>query len=155
MSDFHDLLGPVVRALQQGLGDDLVAIALFGSQTRGQACPESDWDRLVLAENLPPSPWRRLRRVQGMLPLEWRYRIGIVAHTPAEWFARVTPLALDIALDGIVLYERPQNIFSARLASLRDQISRSGLERRALGTGEWIWLWRDPPRRNWTLEWMP
>ncbi len=139
MSDFHDLLGPVVRALQQGLGDDLVAIALFGSQTRGQAGPESDWDLLVLAENLPP----------------WRYRIGIVAHTPAEWFARVTPLALDIALDGIVLYEGTQNVLSARLAALRDQISRLGLERRALSTGEWIWLWRDQPRRNWTLEWMP
>lgn len=35
-------LAPVLQALHRALGDDLVAVALFGSRARGDATPESD-----------------------------------------------------------------------------------------------------------------
>ena len=147
-------LQPVATALQEALGDDLLALILFGSRARGDATPDSDWDLLLLAENLPPSPWRRTQQMLTLLPQEWRHPVSILAHTPAEWFARVTPLALDIALDGIVLYDNSQNVLPARLSALREQLSHLGLERHAV-ENEWIWLWRDQPQRHWELEWTP
>jgi len=147
------VLAPVLETLRNGLGDDLVAVVLFGSRARGEAGPESDWDLLVIAENLPDSPWHRQKRILALLPREWQHQVNLLAYTPAEWFARVTPLALDIALDGIVLYDGTRALFSARLSALRRQLSDLGLERQAIGEGEWVWLWRDEPRHYWRLEW--
>jgi predicted nucleotidyltransferase len=147
------VLGPVIESLRNGLGDNLAAVVLFGSRARGEAGLESDWDLLVIAENLPYSPWHRQKRILALLPQEWQHQVNVLAYTPAEWFARVTPLALDIALDGIVLYDSPRALFSARLSALRKQLSDLGLERQAIGEGEWVWLWRDEPRHRWKLEW--
>jgi len=146
-------LAPVIDALRNGLGDDLVAVVLFGSRARGEGGPDSDWDLLVIAENLPDSPWHRQKQMLALLPQEWQHQVNVLAYTSAEWFARVTPLALDIAVDGIVLYESNRALFSARLSALRKQLSDLGLERQAIGEGERVWLWRDEPQRHWALEW--
>ncbi len=145
-------LQPVVAALQNTLGSDLVALILFGSQARRDAQPDSDWDLLLLAEHLPDSPWRRQQQIAALLPVEWRHRLSVLAHTPAEWFVRVTPLALDIALDGIVLYDGSQGLVSSRLAALRRQLAQIGLERQPIDS-EWIWVWQDAPPTHWELEW--
>lgn len=147
-------LQPVIVALREALGEELVAIVLFGSRARGDARPDSDWDLLLIAENLPASPWRRNQRLQGWLPPDWRGHVNLLARTPAEWYNGVSSLALDIALDGIVLYERPHSRFSARLVALQEQLASLGLMRHPLGGGEWIWLWRDQPPQRWELEWM-
>lgn len=146
------LLNEVVQALKQGLGADLIAVVLFGSRARGEAHPDSDWDLLVIAENLPDSPWRRQQKILTLLPPQWQHQVNILTFTPGEWFARVTPLALDIALDGIVLYDGSQESLRARLAALRKQLSDLGLERHTV-ENSWVWLWRDQPRHHWQLEW--
>jgi len=147
------VLGPVLESLREGLSDSLIAVTLFGSQARGDADLESDWDLLIIAKNLPESPWQRQKHLVALLPAKGYPPINLLAYTPAEWFGRVTPLALDVALDGIVLYEKNDAMFSARLRVLREQLSDLGLERKTLGKGEWIWLWRDQPRLQWRLEW--
>jgi predicted nucleotidyltransferase len=58
----QDVLARAVEALRDGLGDRLVAVALFGSRARGEAGEESDWDLLVVAEGLPTSPLQRSSR---------------------------------------------------------------------------------------------
>lgn len=146
-------LQPVVTALQTALGDNLIALILFGSRARGDAHPDSDWDLLLIAHNLPHSTWKRQQQLAAMLPPSWRYQVNMLAHTSAEWLSRVTPLALDIALDGILLYDNSQNLILAHLMALRQQLAQLGLERHASGN-EWIWLWRDKPPRHWKLEWM-
>jgi len=147
------VLAPIVESLRNGLGDNLLALVLFGSRARGDARPDSDWDLLLIAENLPDSPWHRQQQILALLPQSWRHQVSVLAHTFSEWFARVTPLALDIALDGIVLYDKTQDLLPARLSALRQQLSDSGLERQAIGEHEWVWLWRDKPQRRWRLEW--
>lgn len=146
-------LQPVITALRQALGDDLVALVLFGSRARGDARPDSDWDLLLIAENLPRSPWRRQQKILALLPQPWRHQVNVLARTPSEWFAGVTPLALDVALDGLVLYDTSDHLLSARLTALREQLDRLGLERRQIENGEWLWLWRSEPQPHWELEW--
>ncbi len=152
--DYLASLAPVLEALRNGLGDALLAVVLFGSRARGEAGPESDWDLLVIAENLPDSPWQRQKQILSLLPQAWRHQVNVLAYTSSEWFARVTPLALEIALDGIVLYDNTHALLPARLAALRKRLSDLGLERQAIGEGEWVWLWRDEPQRHWRLEWV-
>lgn len=150
---YQNELKPVITVLKNNLEDDLMAIILFGSQARGDARPESDWDLLLLARNLPASLWKRQQKIQTLLPPQWRHQVNILAHTPAEWFNRVTPLALDIATDGLILYEKVPDSVSSRLLALRAQLQQLGLERQQLEAGEWLWLWRDEPQPQWQLEW--
>jgi ketosteroid isomerase-like protein len=53
-------LGPVIESLRAGLGDNLVAVVLFGSRARGEAGPESDWEGewVWLWRDQPRHQWR-------------------------------------------------------------------------------------------------
>ncbi len=74
-----------------------------------------------------------------------------MAKTPAEFTARLPELYLDIALDGVALYDTDGYI-EERLAYLRDMIARRGLQREQAGR-ELTWRWRQPPESTWALEW--
>ncbi len=121
-------LSPVIEALRTGLDDSLVAVVLFGSWARGEAGPESDWDLLVIACKLPPKALARHFYLKSMLPADWRARISLLAKTPQEFESRFPPLYLDIALDGIVLFDR-EEYMTRRLEWIRQQIQRHHLQR--------------------------
>ena len=72
----------VVAALRQSLGKNLIAIVLFGSQTRGEAHEVSDWDLLVLANDLPAKLFKRYLYLKSLLPDIWRGQVAIIAKTP-------------------------------------------------------------------------
>ncbi|MEM3554410.1 MAG: nucleotidyltransferase domain-containing protein [Candidatus Micrarchaeaceae archaeon] len=147
----RELLQPVVEALRKGLGDDLVALALFGSRARGDAAPESDWDLLLIAHNLPERFLSRHFYLKSLLPKEWRARVSLLAKTPKEFEARLPSLYLDIALDALVLYD-PQGYLHERLPKLRAWITHLGL-RRERSKGDWGWRWQGEPPLEWTLSW--
>jgi predicted nucleotidyltransferase len=71
-SEANTLLPELVAALKAGLGENLIAVALFGSRARGDADENSDWDFLVIARNLPERVLRRHFWLKGMLPHAWR-----------------------------------------------------------------------------------
>ena len=83
-------LEEVVAAFKQGLGDDLVAVVLFGSRARGEADKASDWDLLVIARHLPERTFKRHRWLKGMLPVAWRGQTAILAKTPEEFESYLT-----------------------------------------------------------------
>ena len=116
-------LTEAVQALRRGLGEDLVAVVLYGSRARGEA----------------------------LLPDAWRGRVSALAKTPAEFEARLPALYLDIALDGIVLHDTGGYI-TEKLAYLRDLLARRGLRREQTGR-DLTWRWQQPPESKWTLEW--
>ena len=89
-----------VRALRRALGRRLRAVVLYGSRARGDAKGESDWDLLVLAEDLPEETLRRHMELKRALPPSCRAIVSILAKTPAEFEAGLPSLILDIALDG-------------------------------------------------------
>lgn len=144
-------LAEVIVALKQRLGDSLVAIVLFGSRARGEAGEASDWDLLVIAHQLPDKAMERHIALKSMLPVEWRGHVSMLAKTPQEFEARLPSLYLDIALDGLVLYDTGEYI-TERLARLRRLVQKQGLRREST-EHDLIWRWQHFPGFNWSLEW--
>ena len=110
-------------------GRDLAGIVVFGSWSRGEATPESDVDVLiVLAPEVPIT--RELYRRWDASVLHWE-------GCPVEpHFVRfpaatddITGLWAEVAMDGIVVYERGFEL-SQRLVKLRSRIAARELERR-------------------------
>lgn len=146
----QETLREVVEALYQGLGNNLVAIVLFGSRARGEATEVSDWDLLVLAHDLPASPLQRHIQLTTLLPVKWRGQAAILARTPTEFESHLSSLMLDLALDGIVLYD-PEGYATQRLAALKQLIANRGLYREQVGR-DLIWKWERFPGSNWSLD---
>ncbi len=142
---------PVLTALQRGLGNNLVAVVLFGSRARGEAEANSDWDLLVIAHELPQRSFQRHLHLKQMLPAEWRGEVAILAKTPEEFESYLTSLFLDVALDGIILYDS-QGYMADRLARLRRLIQEQGLQRRQMGR-DLVWDWQHFPGLGWSLDW--
>lgn len=144
-------LREVVAALKQQLGPDLVAVVLFGSHARGDAREESDWDVFVIARDLPAGLFERGRMLRSLLPPTCRARVSPVAKTPEEFEADIPSLWLDIALDGVVLYDS-LGYAAERLDRLRRLIDRMGLIRERRGH-DLVWRWRQFPGFTWSLSW--
>ena len=147
-------LGPtseVVAALRRGLGNDLVAVVLFGSRARGQADETSDWDLLLVARHLPQGTLDRHIRLKKLLPAAWRAQTALLAKTPQEFEAYLPSVYLDIALDGIILCDS-DGYMERRLSDLRWLIRRKGLRREQV-QNDFVWRWERFPGYDWTLEW--
>jgi len=141
----------IVSGLREGLGDDLLAVVLFGSRARGEAREGSDWDFLVVARDLPERTLERAFRLKKMLPPLHRGEASLLARTPEEFMSSLPDLYLDIALDGVVLHDK-DGYMAERLRFLRTLIRRNGLRREKEGR-DLIWRWEQPPGPDWSLEW--
>lgn len=110
-------------------GEDLIAVIAFGSWSRGEAVTSSDVDVLVVVEAGAPIT-RALYRHWDTRPLTWD------AHTVEPHFVHLrsadqgtTGLWAEVAIDGIVLFERGIAV-SRRLAEIRRDVLAGRLVRR-------------------------
>ncbi|CAN5169487.1 nucleotidyltransferase domain-containing protein [soil metagenome] len=150
--DESGLPDEVVSKLREELGEDLVAVVLFGSQARGEACEGSDWDVLVVARSLPGRTLERTIWLKRMLSPDHRGEVSLLAKTPEEFMSNLPELYLDIALDGIILHDTG-DFMAKRLRFLQALIRRKGLHRER-EDGDLIWSWRRYPAPfEWQLEW--
>jgi hypothetical protein len=151
MEDQEDILSQIVTALQEGLGERLVAVVLYGSRARDQAREASDWDLFIIASDLPKQLWERHILLKRFLPAAYRGAVSLLAKTPQEFEEKISSLYLDIAQDGQILFD-PQGYAHRRLALLQDLMAETGLYRKKSSGGE-VWRWRQKPRQPWALEW--
>jgi hypothetical protein len=121
----------------QAFGADLVGVAVFGSWARGEAATGSDVDLLVVLEDRVPLTRELCRSGDaaslrfGERPVETQF-----VHLPVAG-AAAGGLWAEIALDGLVLFERGLRL-SRRLAQIRRDIAEGRLVRRtAHGQGYW------------------
>lgn len=143
-------LSPVLSSLHYTLQKQLLAVVLFGSQARGEAHQESDWDLLVIANKLPLSPFQRHIYLKKSLPDEWRGVVSILAKTPDEFESHLSDLFLDIALDGVILHDT-NHYMKDHLNRIRRLIQKHGLHREQMGNN-FSWHWQKFPGYNWSLD---
>jgi predicted nucleotidyltransferase len=147
----QSILSRILNSLMQEFGDRLISVILFGSRARGDAHEDSDWDLLIIARDLPARPYRRYRFLKTILPYSFDGAISAIAKTPEEFESSLQSLYLDIALDGIILYDF--NEYAQRkLAALKGLIRNKGLKREKIGQ-DLVWSWKEFPGFGWSLEW--
>lgn len=117
-------------------GDGLVAVIVYGSWARGEAAPTSDVDVLVVVEPRVALT-RALYRAWDERPVTWQGRAvdPHFAHPPDERAG--TGLWAEIAIDGVVLFERGVQV-SRHLARVRRAIAGGAIVRR-LAHGQPYW----------------
>ena len=143
---FQALADRVVAEYRAALGDDLVAIALFGSVARGQARPDSDLD-LYVVTRLPILGDPRLRATwehidaspeyQALVTAGYRPTPSPVLHTADELRCH-SWILLDITDHGIVLHD-PAGVLERELNAVRRRMAELGSRRVELPDGSWYW----------------
>jgi hypothetical protein len=110
-------------------GDDLLAVAVFGSWARGEAIEGSDVDLLVVVQKRVRLT-RKLYRTWDETPLEWKGRPvePQFVHLPDPAGAP-TGLWAEVAIDGVVLFERGLSL-SMCLIEVRREIAAGRIVRR-------------------------
>lgn len=120
------------------LGESLIGMAAFGSWSRGELGDSSDIDVLIVIDE-DVAITRDLYRRWDEAPLAWTGHPiePHFVHLPAEHHP---PSGLwgEVAVDGIVLFERDLRL-SFRLAALRRSLIEGRFRRRVVhGRGYWM-----------------
>jgi hypothetical protein len=130
--------GPaVVRRAAELHGPHLLGIVVFGSWARGDAADGSDVDLLVVLDDRLPLT-RSLYAAWDAEPAAWDGRPVEVhlTHLPEPGLPPSSIWA-EVALDGIVLFERSRRV-SAHLAGVRREIAAGRMVRR-VAQGQPYW----------------
>lgn len=144
-------LDALVTALAEGLHGALWGLVLFGSAARGEAGEASDLDILIVADALPDKFLARMQLLRSLLPNRIGGKTSLIAKTRAEFEGGFPSYYLDLALDGVILYDR-EHYMRQKLERVRSLIHAAGLTRRRTGYG-FLWLWRKPPTGRWRIDW--
>jgi predicted nucleotidyltransferase len=147
----REALSPVLERLKEELGRNLLALVLFGSRARDEMRPTSDWDLFLLARALPASPLDRyagLRRGCGDEP---EGGVSFLAKTRDEFEGGFPSFYLDLALDGIILFDT-DGYMETRLERIRELTREAGLNRKSIAGG-FFWDWEKSPGPDWEIDW--
>ena len=143
----------LIRSLLSKYSERLKTVVLFGSQARRDPRRDSDHDIFVVVEALPFDPLARQRDLRGiLLPILEHLpgSISFAAKTPEEVEINLTPLMLDICVDGVCMYGN--SFFEEYRQKAVAALHQAGLVRRHLA-GTWMWVFPHLPTKNWDLSW--
>lgn len=146
-----DTFKKLVDCYKDYLGERLISIVLFGSQARGEAKEGSDYDLFIVADGLPPKPFKRVLFIRSPLEGQFPEKICIIAKTPQEVMTDFPSLFLDLALDGIILFDK-DDFFKKLKNRIREIIQQAGLQRK-IEKGKIYWAWQNPPQKGWEINW--
>ena len=151
--DLSEEYGVLVSALAKRFGDRLRLVVLFGSRSRGEARPDSDHDLLVVIDGLPKDPLARQRETTApLLPelLRLPERVSLLPKTPEELMDDLSPLLVDVCVDGVGLYG--DIAFAALRRKVLGALQKADLTRRRIA-GTWMWMSPTFRKGDWALTW--
>jgi len=154
------LAARVVAGYRLALGDDLVAVASFGSFARGQVGPDSDLDLYVVTQREPVplldprlDDQHRLRETpeyQTLVRAGYRPDAMPIFHSVAR--LRGHPwILLDIADHGVILHD-PDGVLARELDHVRCRLRELGSRRVERPDGSWYWELKPDWRPGETIE---
>lgn len=140
---------PLITELLDVFGKRLKTAVLFGSRARNQARTKGDHDIFLVIERLPVDPLERQKKIRTTI---WHVplRVNTIAKTPEEFRKNLTPLVLEVCVDGICLYGK--KYFEAYRQKALSALKQSGLSRKQVGK-EWYWHFERVPKKEWELTW--
>jgi predicted nucleotidyltransferase len=139
----------LIESLLKVFGSRLKAVVLFGSRARKQEKEGSDHDIFLIIKNLSDKPLERQKQIRTAIwdvPL----RINTISKTPEEIEKNLTPLILEVCVDGICLYGK--DYFEPYRKKALNALKHSKLARRRMGR-EWYWHFDRIPKKEWELTW--
>lgn len=129
------------------LGDDLLAVACFGSVARGEAGPGSDLDLYLVTRNRVSSfldprlekirPLRETPEYQALAIHGYRPDPMPIFHSAAK-LATHPWILLDIADHGLILYDS-EGLLARELEAVRRRLRELGARRIDRPDGSWYW----------------
>jgi len=125
--------------LEKLLGDELVGLVLFGSWARGEAREDSDVDVFVVLKSLRGVEARAA--VYKVVSRSVGRAATLVDARADELFGEeleLTPLLLNILVDGIVVYDRTGKL-AELAAKARRLVEAEGLVRYRTPDGKYGW----------------
>jgi predicted nucleotidyltransferase len=143
----------LIDALRRAFGSRLKTAVLFGSQSRDEARPNSDHDVFVVVEGLPREPVGRQQELRSALReclADLPGAISLVGRTPLEFESDLTPLYVDICVDGICLYG--DGYFEPFRKRALAGLKASGMKRQRIGNSLY-WMIMDGRARDWEWTW--
>lgn len=150
----------VVAQYRAALGDDLLAVACFGSVARGEPGPESDLDLYVVTREQAASLLdRRLEGVGRLRETPEYQRLACQGYRPdpmpifhtAAKLATHPWILLDIADHGVILYD-PGGILARELEAVRRHLRELDARRIERPDGTWYWDLKPDWRPGETVE---
>lgn len=145
----HEAYIQLVSRLKKSYGSGLKSIILFGSHARGEGRPESDHDILLIIAGLDKNPLKRMRNLR-LLSLDIPVKFNFIAKRPEELAENLTPLLLDVCVDGKVIED--DGYFDAYRKKGLEALGQAKLKRTRVGR-EFYWRFEEIPQREWELTW--
>lgn len=110
---------------------ELYGVVVFGSRVKGKATTYSDFDVLVAADGIHPKRHRRGDEIIAIKKSLAGIPLDILLLSPSEVisnFKNHNPLFLDIAEDGIILFDR-KNFLKGLIEETKEYINKKGIKK--------------------------
>lgn len=147
--DLQETYTQLVSRLKGSYGSRLRAVVLFGSHARGEARAESDHDILLIIEGIEKNPLKRMKGIRSLI-LDMPVRFNFIAKTPEDLAENLTPLLLDICVDGKAIHD--DGYFETYRKKGLEALKQAKLKRRRVGR-EFYWQFDRIPQKEWELTW--
>lgn len=139
--DVREIKTIATGSLLDRFGQDLEAVVLFGSCARMEAVERSDIDFFVVVQGLPKEPVRRRYVVYDALtPVLRKFKrdVSVIEVDAKDVGRQITSLLINIAHDGVVLYDRDGRIKSL-FNKVKSAVKKAGLVRYKTCEGTYGW----------------
>ena len=103
MNSRHPSLSQLAQDVKRHFPGHLNQVVIFGSQARGEASPESDWDCLLVFDKVTPEIKVELEQLAGQYLLEQGLVLSCISVSQSDLERlRFEPFLINAQKEGIV-----------------------------------------------------
>jgi predicted nucleotidyltransferase len=94
----------LLQELRQQLGPHLRQVILFGSRARGDSSPDSDYDCLLVMDQLPPTTEAVIGDITGKFLYQYDVLLSLFPVLEKQYQQKIyDPFLMNIRKEGVVL----------------------------------------------------
>lgn len=110
MKQSQEIIDYFVQEIQKRLGAHLKQVILFGSRARGDNVPDSDYDCLIILDEVSPAVKDAIDEVAGEVLYRYNIVLSIFPVSERKHYKRIyDPFLMNIRKEGITLWTSVRN----------------------------------------------